>query len=57
MFHFLRADLLEIGYALIPSERRKGYGAEAVKIIVDHLFLSKDNMRIQAITDVENTAS
>jgi RimJ/RimL family protein N-acetyltransferase len=48
---------LEIGYTLVPSERGKGLGSEAVKIMVDYLFLSKDIMRIQAQTDQRNTAS
>jgi RimJ/RimL family protein N-acetyltransferase len=48
---------LEIGYTLVPSERGKGYGTEAVGIIVDYLFLSKDIMRIQAQTDQRNVAS
>jgi RimJ/RimL family protein N-acetyltransferase len=48
---------MEIGYALIPSERNKGYGTEAVQIMVDYLFLSKDINRIQAETDVKNIAS
>lgn len=49
--------LLEIGYSLIPSERDKGYGTEALRIIVDFLFLSKDVIRIQAQTDPRNLAS
>ena len=48
---------LEIGYSLVPSERGKGYCTEAVKIMVDYLFLSKDTMRIQAQTDPRNIAS
>ncbi len=48
---------LEIGYALLPSERGKGYAAEAAKIMVDYLFLSKDVACIQATTDVGNVAS
>jgi ribosomal-protein-alanine N-acetyltransferase len=48
---------LEIGYALVPSERGQGYCSEAVKIMVDYLFLSKDTMRIQAQTDLRNAAS
>jgi len=48
---------LEIGYALLPRERRKGYCTEAVKIMVDYLFLSKDIACIQATTDVGNVAS
>jgi RimJ/RimL family protein N-acetyltransferase len=48
---------LEIGYSLVPGERGKGYGTEALEIMVDYLFLSKDIMRIQAQTDQRNAAS
>jgi RimJ/RimL family protein N-acetyltransferase len=48
---------LEIGYALIPAERGKGYCTEAVQVMVDYLFMSKDIVRIQAGTDSENKAS
>jgi len=48
---------LEIGFALVPSERGKGYCTEVVKIMVDYLFLSKDIVRIQAHTDLMNVAS
>jgi len=48
---------MEIGYHLIPRERRKGYGTEAAQLIVDYLFLSRTIDRIQAITDVRNKAS
>ena len=57
LFHFPRGELLEIGYVLAPSERSKGYGTEAVEIMVDYLFLSKNIVRVQAITDVGNVAS
>ena len=57
MFHFLAGNLLEIGYLLVPSERGKGYCSEAVKIMVDYLFLSRDLVRVQATTDVNNFAS
>ena len=56
MLH-LGMKLLEIGYVLVPSERGKGYCTEAVKILVDYLFLLKDTMRIQAFTSVINVAS
>ena len=56
-FHFLEGRLLEIGYAIVPSERRRGYGTEAAKIIVDYLFLSRAIVRIQAATDIRNTVS
>jgi RimJ/RimL family protein N-acetyltransferase len=48
---------LEIGYSLVPSERGKGYCTEAVNIMVDYLFLSKESRRIQAHTDLRNVAS
>jgi len=60
-FHVLHlgtgSKQLEIGYSLIPSERGKGYCSEAVQIMVDYLFLSKNVMRIQAQTDQRNIAS
>jgi RimJ/RimL family protein N-acetyltransferase len=49
--------LLEIGYALLPSQRGKGYCTEAVKIMVDYLFLSKEMARIQAHIHPGNIAS
>jgi ribosomal-protein-alanine N-acetyltransferase len=55
--HFTVDNLLEIGYFLAPNERRKGYCSEAVQLMVDYLFLSKEIVRIQAHTDVRNVAS
>jgi RimJ/RimL family protein N-acetyltransferase len=51
------AKLLEIGYSLAPGERGKGYGAEAINLMVDFLFLSRETLRIQAQTDARNVAS
>jgi RimJ/RimL family protein N-acetyltransferase len=48
---------LEVGYSLVPDERGKGYGTEALQIMVDYLFLAKDAVRIQAQTDQRNVAS
>jgi RimJ/RimL family protein N-acetyltransferase len=48
---------VEIGYFVTPNERGKGYCSEAVQIVVDYLFLSKDIVRVQAGTDVRNKAS
>jgi RimJ/RimL family protein N-acetyltransferase len=50
--HFMNYRLLEIYYYLLPSERRKGYGTEAITIMVDYLFLSRDLTRIQATCDL-----
>jgi ribosomal-protein-alanine N-acetyltransferase len=47
----------EIGYTLLPRERGKGYCSEAVMIMVDYLFLSKNIIRIQAHADQKNVAS
>jgi ribosomal-protein-alanine N-acetyltransferase len=49
---------LEIGFQLhSESERNKGYGTEAVKLIVEYLFQTRNIQRIQVTTDVENLAS
>jgi len=40
IYHFLNGNYMEIGYILVPSERKKGYGSEAIRIIVDYLFLN-----------------
>jgi RimJ/RimL family protein N-acetyltransferase len=48
---------MEIVCFLIPSERGKGYGTEAIQLMIDYLFLSKDIVRIQAITNVRNKAA
>jgi RimJ/RimL family protein N-acetyltransferase len=50
-------DWMEIGYDVVPSERRKGYATEAIQILVDYLFLSKDIPRIIICTDTRNMAS
>lgn len=48
---------MEIGYALVPSERGQGYATEAIQILVDYLFLTRDIPRIQATTLTANRAS
>jgi RimJ/RimL family protein N-acetyltransferase len=55
--HHLHGRAEELGYAILPSERGKGYCSEALNIMVDYLFPSKDTVRIQALTDVRNVAS
>jgi ribosomal-protein-alanine N-acetyltransferase len=52
--HFRLGKQLEIGFALLPTERKKGYCTEAVNIMVDYLFLAKNDVRIQAETHVDN---
>ena len=48
---------LVMGYTLLPDERRKGYGTEAVALLVDFLFLSADVGRISAFVDPRNIPS
>jgi len=50
-------ELLEIGYAIAPNERGKGYCTEVAQLMVDYLFLSKDVNRIQATISTRNKAS
>ena len=50
-------EAMEISYFLIPSERGKGYGSEAAQLMVDYLFLSRDIVRVQEVTNVRNKAS
>ena len=50
-------DWIEIGYDVVPSERRKGYAREAIRIMVDYLFLFKDIPRISVCTDARNIAA
>jgi len=59
-YYWTRSDypyLFEIGYAIKPSERRKGYTTEAARLIVDLLFTSKNIERVESVTDTENLAS
>jgi ribosomal-protein-alanine N-acetyltransferase len=47
----------EIGFAITPPERNRGYASEAAAILTDYLFLTRDIGRIQAVVDVENAFS
>ncbi len=46
-----------IGYQVVPAARRRGYGTEMVRLIVDYLFMHKDIGRIQAETHPANDGS
>jgi RimJ/RimL family protein N-acetyltransferase len=49
--------LYEIGYRIIPNERLKGYTTQAVKLLVNYLFSTKEIERSESVTNVENIAS
>ena len=45
-----------IGISLIPEARGNGYGTEAQRLLADYLFATTPVDRVEASTDVENTA-
>jgi RimJ/RimL family protein N-acetyltransferase len=47
----------EIGFAIAPPERNRGYASEAAAILTDYLFLTREIGRIQAVVDIENAFS
>lgn len=55
--HFKSKGCVAIGFMLVPNERGKGYGSEAVQLMVDYLFLTRDIIRIQAEIHPENIES
>lgn len=55
--HFKSKGCVGIGYFMVKEERGKGYGTEAVQMMVDYLFLHKDIVRVQAETHPGNKAS
>ena len=48
---------MEVGYATAVPERGRRYATEAVKVLVDFLFLTKQLTRTQAVIDTENKDS
>ncbi|MDP3015244.1 MAG: GNAT family protein [bacterium] len=49
-----RFNAFEIGGAIIPDKRSRGYGYMAHRILIDFLFRKKKAQRIQAIVSVKN---
>jgi RimJ/RimL family protein N-acetyltransferase len=45
-----------IGIALIPAHRGRGYGSAAQRLLADYLFETTDANRVEAQTDVDNVA-
>ena len=52
-----KSGYMIIGYAVVEEARGSGVCSEAVRMIVDYLFLRKRIVRIQAETHPENLAS
>lgn len=53
----LPPGVYEIGIEIFePGDRGKGYGREAVGLLVDHLFEQEGALRVQASTEIDNAA-
>jgi len=50
-----RFNAFEIGGAVIPKKRKKGYATIAHELLIDFLFKKKKAQKIQAIVSSENT--
>jgi RimJ/RimL family protein N-acetyltransferase len=61
IYHFymlhVMGKFMEIAYAVLPSERGKGYCTEATQLLVDYLFLSTNVSRVQIGVSVMNKGS
>ena len=49
--------IAEVGMSIAPKFQQKGYAKEAMRGIIEFLFIKKDVHRIVEITDAENTAA
>jgi RimJ/RimL family protein N-acetyltransferase len=52
----LGSKAMEIGISLLPSAQGRGHGARAQRMVVRYLFSTTSVHRVQASTDVDNTA-
>lgn len=52
-----RGKTREMGFALVPNERGKGYGTEAIQMMLNYLFLNTEVVRVQVRTDEGNMPS
>ena len=57
--HILESDprQVELGFTLAPDAQGQGYATEAVRAIVDHLFVARGKHRVIASTDPRNERS
>ena len=55
--HFLDDRQVELGITLDPAHQGKGYAAEALRAVLDHLFGTLGKHRVVATTDAENAAA
>jgi RimJ/RimL family protein N-acetyltransferase len=55
--HFLDEFHAEVGYSLSPTYQGKGYAIEAVRAVVNYLFVDLKKHRVTASVDPNNTSS
>lgn len=56
--HFLEDDAqMEIGYTLAPEHQGQGFATEAVKAVLDFIFVNLGKHRVTASVDPENISS
>lgn len=51
-----RSRAWNIGITILPEHRGRGHGAAAQRRLAEHLFATTDANRVEATTDVHNTA-
>lgn len=51
-----RSIAWRIGCTIAPEYRRRGYGAQAQRLLAEHLLTTTDGNRVEADTDVQNVA-
>lgn len=57
MYATSKNGCISIGYAVVEEMRGRGVCSEAVRMIVDYLFLRKRVVRVEATTSPDNIAS
>ena len=53
---YRRSLAWNIGITLVPEHRGRGHGAEAQRMLAEHLFATTEANRVEATTDVGNIA-
>jgi len=48
---------LELGWMLLPTQRRRGYATEAARAALDYAFKTLDAQRLISLIRIDNTAS
>ncbi len=49
--------VVEIGFSILPKFRMRGYAKEAVRVLIDHAFVSDKVRAVMAECDADNVAS